>query len=761
MFGHKYPFNSCEILCSDNGLNINKLLTKPLSKQLKKKEIEKKNEQDKKIEDNKEEKGNKKEVKEKEKEKEIIKEKKIQENINNESQKIENKENEDISTKKEDKGSDERDKDKNEKDNLKIKESNSEDEKIKGIKEELNNEKKETKEAKTEEKEKNDERKKEEEIKEEKEEIKEEKEDIKKEKVEIKEEKEEVKEEKEEVKEEKEKVKEENEENFCNFISSINDDSEEDEKELEKQNEEDVIDEKENEKIINDELLNPLFSYIDNKSFAKNPVISGYFNKITNFLLKRNTKIILDYFFIQKESILKKLLSSVDEASIRNIVENILYALFENIIPNSDKYFYEIIGFLLDLISKKESSDETVEGVCQLIINTIIFNNKLKFASFIESSFIQKIKDQIKKLYENKKINSKKILLIIEFVTKINNNILVNLEKRITPNLNFDSGKIEIINIIKINDRNSYQFYTYNDNKTNSEFIMSKYKLYLENICTALNDISLFVINDILSDNTIGKDNKKFGLNNIYKFEFICSVIDLYINSLQYGVDQRIFITEKINELIKTKIFKEINNLYFIYKNNNMYSNTYSQIIQIIVNDQSPKELIRNILLSEDNKQENNLINLLINDIINNLKYIYEDSKNEMYSLAFSHEIYILNSIFSSNNSYIKEIIDKDANSKFFYEMLVENTMKQFNKKLYKINDKIEQKKVDLLNPTFDAQKEQSDTNIPFSLQTFKEIVSLFLLVYEKYIKNEDYKIILKENQELLDVSIYFIINIF
>ena len=192
-----------------------------------------------------------------------------------------------------------------------------------------------------------------------------------------------------------------------------------------------------------------------------------------------------------------------------------------------------------------------------------------------------------------------------------------------------------------------------------------------------------------------------------------------------------------------------------------MYSNIYSQIIQIIVNEKSPKELIKSLLLIEDNNEEKNLISLLINDIINNLKYIYEDSKNEMYSLAFSHEIFILNSIFSSNNSYIKEIFDKNPNFKFFYEMLVKNTMKIFNKKLYKINDKIEQKKVDLLNPSFDAQKEQSDTDIPFSLQSFNEIVSLFLLVYEKYLKNEDYKAILKENEELLEVSIYFIINIF
>ena len=89
--------------------------------------------------------------------------------------------------------------------------------------------------------------------------------------------------------------------------------------------------------------------------------------------------------------------------------------------------------------------------------------------------------------------------------------------------------------------------------------------------------------------------------------------------------------------------------------------------------------------------------------------------------------------------------------------MLVKNVMNQFNKKLYKINDNIEQKKVDVLNPYFDAQKEQSDSNIPFSLQSFNEIVSLYLKVYQKFIKNEDYKEILKENEEILEVRIYYI----
>ena len=191
-----------------------------------------------------------------------------------------------------------------------------------------------------------------------------------------------------------------------------------------------------------------------------------------------------------------------------------------------------------------------------------------------------------------------------------------------------------------------------------------------------------------------------------------------------------------------------------------MYSNIFSQIIQIIINEKTPIELIDNIFIDKENNQNKNLIYLLINDIINNLKYIYEQSKNEMNSLSFGQEIFLLNSIYSTNNLYLKEIIEKNPTYKFFNEMLVQNVMNLFNKKLYKINDNIEQKKADLFNPYFDAQKEQSDTNIPFSLQSFSEIISLYLLVYEKYNKNEDYKDILKENEELLEVRIIFLIYI-
>ena len=704
-----------------NENNLDKLSNEENEQKDNEEDTEKNNE--KQVEEKKEEKEekNEKEVKEEEK--------KVKEEENNEKEEKEGKEEKEQTEQKdekEEKEQTEQTEQKEEKQEKQEKQENQEKEQIEQ-KEKKENQEKEQKEQKEKEE------KQEAEQKEEKEE-KEDKED----------------------KEEKE-INMEKEDISDNFISSINDsDEEEKEQEKEENDEEEKIDEEKNKQIIYDELLNHLFEFLDNESSFKNNVLSGYFTKIINFLLKRNTKLILEYFVKNNEFLLNKLLNRIGQASICNIVENILNSLSEKIILDSDEHYYYIIEYIIKQISKNDSNEETVELICQLLINSIIYNNKKKFALFIESPLIETIKDQIKKVYENKENNETKIKNVIELVTKMNNNILINLENRITPNLNFDAVKVEILNIIKINDRNNYQYYNINDSKTTPEIVFNAYMSHLQKYCTSINEICLTIINDILiTNNTNNKDNKKFGLNNIYKFEFLCSVIDLYVNNLQYDVDIRVFTNEKINDLIKTNIFTEIINYFFKYKNNNFYVNIFTQIIQIITNEKSPKELIYNILLIDEKNEEKNLINMIVNDIINNLKYIFEESKNEMYSLCFSHDVSILNTIYNSTNEYIKEIIEKNPKEKFFYEMFIENVMKLFNKKLYKINDKIEQKKPDLFNPYFDAQKEQSDTDIPFTLQSLNEIISLYLHVYEKYNKNEDYQELLKENEELLEVSIY------
>ena len=463
--------------------------------------------------------------------------------------------------------------------------------------------------------------------------------------------------------------------------------------------------------------------------------------------------------------------------SIGNIIENFLTALSSNVVQNSDEYFNKIIDLLFEKMSQKDTDENTTKIICELLTNSILYNNlNIKFGSMIEKSLMTKL-EKIYKIYNDIIIeNQKKILDILTFITKINNNLLENFETKSTPNFNYDKEKNEIIKLIKITDKIDYQFTTFNNNSNESTYVFSSYKNNFKNYCESLNNMALTTINDIISNNNFLLNNNKkvvnsfspnntetLGIKTIQKFEFLQSVFDLYINCLEFNVDERVFITAKIQDILKTNIFSVMCDLYFNYPSNNIYQNIFLQFIQIITNKNSPKELINGILLINDENTiwgNNNLISLIVNEVIKNYQYTFEVTNHKMNNLLFGSNVLILQKIFESDNSYIEEeIIPKLSNEKIFYEKFITKITEKFNKKLYK-NEANEEKetKLDPYNPRFDALKEQTDANINFSLEPLKEIIEFNLSVYEKCINNENYENILKEHEAELEVRFFYII---
>ena len=463
--------------------------------------------------------------------------------------------------------------------------------------------------------------------------------------------------------------------------------------------------------------------------------------------------------------------------SIGNIIENFLTALSSNVVQNSDDYFNKIIDLLFEKMSQKDTDENTTKIICELLTNSILYNNlNIKFGSMIEKSLMTKL-EKIYKIYNDIIIeNQKKILDILTFITKINNNLLENFETKSTPNFNYDKEKNEIIKLIKITDKIDYQFTTFNNNSNESTYVFSSYKNNFKNYCESLNNMAITTINDIISNNNFLLNNNKkvvnsfspnntetLGIKTIQKFEFLQSVFDLYINCLEFNVDERVFITAKIQDILKTNIFSVMCDLYFNYPSNNIYQNIFLQFIQIITNKNSPKELINGILLINDENTiwgNNNLISLIVNEIIKNYQYTFEVTNHKMNNLLFGSNVLILQKIFESDNSYIEEeIIPKLSNEKIFYEKFITKITEKFSKKLYK-NETNEEKetKLDPYNPRFDALKEQTDANINFSLEPLKEIIEFNLSVYEKCINNENYENILKEHEAELEVRFFYII---
>ena len=718
--GHRYPYYSCELLCSTNGLNIDRLL-------------------DIYDEDNNE--NNEEDLNRMQTEKE--------EKILDTNEKIEEKENN------------------NEKNNNIIKENISDEgdskQKNENVKNDKNeNPREEIKEESEKKPQENDE--KEEEKKENNEEIQEnENKDV------------ENKTDKIEEKEEKDNIKEEK--------SNENIDNNEKEEAKMEIEEIDYKPEKLEEKLPNLSLvhsvLDHIFSFLDDKTSIENTVLSGYFNRIVNYLIKTKTRLTLEYLLLHREKLITKLIANINNISISNIISNILNALTEENTPEANEKYMIIVNSCIEYISKIENNSEedinSVEFICDLLINHIIYNNKIKFSKIIDANIINNIEKIIIKFYENYEQNSSKILCLINLLTKMNKSILSNLSKKITTTKNPDDTKLEMINLINAIDKIANQYISFTSKR--NDFKELVYNSFLNNYvsyCNSMNNICLCIINNqiIQRQNTNEKKEtlmtpfseqklEKYKSSNIVELEYIISVFDIYVNLWNLFLEDEKkseFIKEKIEQLIKTNFFKLMLEDYLKYKHNNFLSNIMVDLIKIVFdNIIAPKELMLNILQIESNDSENNkdnLISLLINDLIQNTKFIYSTSENKANQLLFSSNVTILNYIFSCQNPDIIEILNKLEKEKFFYKHFISNINNIFSKKLFKTDSN--DSEVDKINSLgiklgFGNILSQSNSNIEFSVESLNNTIEFYLKLYDKYIKGEEYESLFDERKKRLE----------
>ena len=758
--GYRYPYYSCELLCSVNGLNLDKLLSTYPEENIENNTTNQK-----------EELNDKNEIKEENKDKEINnvkieKEEKSEEETEKKYNEIDNINNKDINN-----------------DEIKKEENKKEEKNEEIINEDKNliNDANKEKDKKTENKEENIEEKEE---NKEKDKIIEDNNNIK----------EENKKDENEINTENEEKEKENKDNsnIDQGESNKDENAEDNNKELKEKEEEakmEIEDSIPAKKEIKEEkapniplvysILEHIFSFLDNKSSIENTVLLGYFNKIVNYLIKTRTKLILAYFLIQKDTLIPKLIKNINKISISNIISNILNALTEENSPEANEEYMIIVNECINYLSKIENNNEedinTFEFICDLIINHIIYNNKLKFSKIIDANIINKIEKIIIKLYENYEQNNSKILCLINLLTKMNKSLLANFAKKITTTTNSDDTKLEMLNLINSVDRTSNQFVSFTTKKNDfKELVYNSFQNNYMIYCNSINNICLAVLNNKLKQNQNNPQNiesiitsysdqpkEKYKSSNLIEYEFIVSIIDIYVNLLNAFFENETksnFIIEKIVQITNTNFFKFLLDDYLKFKQNNFLSNIMLDLIKIVFeNNIAPKELLLNILQLDSKETENNntnLILLLINDLINNTKYTFENSNNITNQLSFSSNVMILKLIFSSTNPNIYDIFNKMEKEKFFYKYFITNIYSIYSKKLYKTdtNDNA----IDKINSLgirlgFGNTLTQSNTNIAFSLESINSIIEFNLKLYDKYIKGEEYEYLFDERNKRLE----------
>ncbi len=722
--GHKYPFNACEILCSANGLNINKLMT--LKKEVKveeNKDNEEKNDENLNDVDNLNE-----DIKDFEEKKEDVEEKKEEnaeeknENAEEKNENAEEKKEENVEEKKEE--------------NVEEKKENEE------VKKENEEEKKENVEEKNE----NAEEKKEENVEEKKEENEEEK----------KENVEEKNENAEEKKEENEEVKKE---------ENVEEKKEETEEEKKEENEEVKKEENEEEKKEDDEIsivhniFDYLFKFLDVAPSEDNYVLMGYFAKLINNLLKDKPEILLGYIFNKKPEIIQKLIIHINRKAIGNTIENFILNLNDDIFLLSNDYIIKICKSLIEGLNNVETDERGVEVICDLLINSMVTSSKNNLSLFLNAEgLMEKLEEIIEKFLNEKKDD--KVTYLLKLLIKINDTLLKDFENKVTKNFTFDETENEIINIIRSIDRGGSAYDALTNKSDFSGVGTSFLKKNPERLIKLIDKNMEIIINDIMKDDEDKKEEviinvfsdkktKKFGVKSLYEWELLRTTLDIYVNF--YAIDeQKDNIDLSIKKISESKIFSKFIQLYFYYTMNNIFQNRVNEIVSIIINEKAPSVLVKSLFEIEDDFSKN-FISLLVNNIINNPNFSYEPSNQKMNSTLMANNCDLLNQISSSTNPIIIELLGKDKNIKFFIDDFVSKISTKFSDKLLYSDLEESTSKVDFMNPlydNFDNKQNDKENESKSSKRSIKEEIDLHFLIYNKFLKGEDYSSLLKEEEE-------------
>ena len=241
----------------------------------------------------------------------------------------------------------------------------------------------------------------------------------------------------------------------------------------------------------------------------------------------------------------------------------------------------------------------------------------------IKNDLLEKIYTILFKCKESNKYNS-----IIKLLTKLNENIIQNFSVNYTtsnnnennnemkggeaslscPDDNSEVLKKYLLTLFEVLEKSKFKFFENfrNDKDSVGEFMST----YLEK-------------------------QKKIGEKRILQIEYIKTVIDILVNAnaAKYHDNK---LEAIVNEANEQKIFWNSHELFFDFPFSNIYQIYYSQLMNIICNENSPKCLVE-AALNENVGEKRNLIEFYINKLLSDMKFSFKLTKAESFNPCFSY----------------------------------------------------------------------------------------------------------------------------
>lgn len=465
----------------------------------------------------------------------------------------------------------------------------------------------------------------------------------------------------------------------------------------------------------------------------ENYVLVGYFYKILNNLINFHSNKIVQYIFDYPKKdeydLLDLFVTNMNRKSMCEIIKKLL--LFkEDFTPDTNLSEKKMI--LLEKIFKElNSTNDKNKYECMCESLSMIFANKSFFNDFIKKNNL------IGMLYDilmNSLQNKAKLVSLLKLLTKLNDNIFQHFETRVTP-INKDNN--DLMFILDGNSQyNNSPIPEDNNTEVFKNFLLIYFDVLEKNKFEFLVDFG----NCAEEENgefmsTYLESQKKIGIKKIAQSEYILSILDILVNCYAGGDHQ-----EKIVQIItlanSQNIFWNLHNLLFLFPHSNIYQIYYKQIMEIILNENSPNCLIEFCFIEKN--ENKNLVNIYIDHVLNDMKFVFKLTNTSTFNPNFAFIVTILNKIFGNQNLYLQSIIDKIKDLSAFYEIIGKEVAEIFGQQL-------------LLTQGISFGDFEEEPPRTFGKKNFLELIEEDYIIYEAYKKGENYEEMLKEKKERIE----------
>ena len=328
---------------------------------------------------------------------------------------------------------------------------------------------------------------------------------------------------------------------------------------------------------------------------------------------------------------------------------------------------------------RTSTKEDKYECICSTLESTLY--NKGFFIEFMKDT---KFLELLYTILEESKEQPRKLIAIMKLLNKIKENILKNVDSKVTTSL-AQENPMDFINMFS----NNYPL----DEDTNKDPNADMDEL-IKNIFTSLFgclEKNKFNFLDDLDDYS-SKENSEFmttylvkqrkiGMKKLAQIELFRNILDITVNSIGLNICEEN--AKKIIEIInEKKLFWKMHKLFLDFPFCSIFQTLYSQTMDIILNEYSTENLIKYSLFEKTDKEEKSLIQILIDNVLNNLKFKFDSSNRIAFHPNFSYEVSILTKIFTSKNEHVKNIIKDNKNLEVFNTVIGDEVNKIFEQKL-------------------------------------------------------------------------------